>query len=386
MRTVIERVASALSSLWLSCVLLTLLGLLTWLGTLEQTQSGLFEVQRKYFDSIFLVHQAGPVPIPLPGATLVMGVLFVNLILGGMLRMRRGWATAGILIVHLGIAFLLVAGFVKAYWSEDGHLTLFEGQRSNEFESYHRWELAALERLDGGRVRETVAPQERFQGATDGSVRRLRSDALPFEIEVHHFLPNARVLPKGPMVAAKTPVVDGFFLSELPLERDNELNAAGAYVTVVEAGGARREGLLWGLSRQPLTIEVEGRTFGLELRRERYPMPFTLELDDFVKEDHPGMAMAKSFSSDVTVLEDGSPRPVRIEMNEPLRAEGLVLYQSSWGPPDARPGEPLFSTFSVVRNPADQYPLYACVVIAIGLATHFSRKLARHVRSEARTS
>ena len=43
-----------LSSLALSCTLLVLLGLLTWLGTLEQVEYGLFEVQKKYFESLFL--------------------------------------------------------------------------------------------------------------------------------------------------------------------------------------------------------------------------------------------------------------------------------------------------------------------------------------------
>jgi hypothetical protein len=380
----IDRFAAALSSLWLSCVLLILLALLTWLGTLEQTETGLYEVQRRYFDSLYLVHHVGPVPIPLPGATLVMGLLFVNLIVGGILRMRRTWATAGILVAHLGIAFLFVAAFVKAYYSQEGHLTLFEGQRSNTFESYHRWELAVLEKLEGGAVRETLAPEETLaRAAGDGTVR-LRSEALPFEIEARHFLANSSVFPKGPMVASPLPVVGGYALADLPRESENEANVAGLYVDVVEPGGARTPAILWGLAREPLTVEVAGRTFGLELRRERYLMPSTLAMDDFVKEDHPRMQMAKAFSSDVTVVEGGSSRPVKIEMNEPLRSGGLVLYQSSWGPSNARPGERLFSTLAVVRNPADQFPLYACIVIALGLVLHFSRKLVRHVRTEAR--
>ena len=115
-------------------------------------------------------------------------------------------------------------------------------------------------------------------------------------------------------------------------------------------------------------------------------MPFTVVLDKFTKEDHPRMEMPKAFSSDITVIEGASSRPVKISMNEPLRDAGLVLYQASWGPADAGPGEPLFSTLSVVRNPADQYPLYACIVIAAGLMLHFSRKLVRYIRVETQTT
>jgi hypothetical protein len=381
----LEAFVRALSSLWLSATLLILLALLTWLGTLEQVHTGLYDVQKKYFESLFLVHDAGGIPIPLPGATLVMGVLFVNIIVGGILRMRRGFETLGILVTHLGIAFLLVAGFIKAYYSEDGHVTLFEGERANTFESYHRWEIAVLEKLDGRSVREVVAPEERFSAATAARPVRMQSPELPFEVQVTHFLDNARVLPKGPMVQAALPVVDGFFLERLPKETQNEANIAGAYVSIVGPGGsALAEGILWGAARQPLTVELEGKTYGVELRREQYLMPFTIEMVDFVKEDHPGINMPKAFSSDVTVLEHGSTRPVKIEMNEPLRSQGLVLYQSSWGPSNARPGDRLFSTLAVVRNPADQYPLYACIVIAIGLVLHFSRKLFLFIRSEAR--
>jgi hypothetical protein len=113
-------------------------------------------------------------------------------------------------------------------------------------------------------------------------------------------------------------------------------------------------------------------------------MPFTIRLDDFTKEDHPGMGMAKSFMSDVTKIEDGNRRQLRIEMNEPLRDGGLVLFQSSWGPSNARPGDRLFSTFSVVRNPSDHWPLYACIVIGVGMLIAFCQRLARYIVSQAK--
>lgn len=386
MKSLFDRALAVLSSLGLSCVLLILLALLTWLGTLEQQYTGLFEVQRKYFDSLFLIHYAGDVPIPLPGAALVMGVLFVNLIVGGIVRMRKGAATLGVLITHVGIALLVVAGLIKMQWSDDGHVTLYEGQASNTFQSYHHWEVAVIEKLDGARVRESVVPEESFTWARADEPARVTSPNWPFALELRHFQPNSRVLPKGPMVQSALPVVNGYVLMPQDAETENEANLAGLYATVVEPAGARREVLLWGVTSAPHTFELDGRTFGIELRREKFVMPFTVRLVDFKKEDHPRMAMAKSFSSDVTVVEEGASRNVRIEMNEPLRSHGLVLYQASWGPSNARPGDPLFSTLAVVRNPADQHPLIACIVIAIGMLLHFGRKLVRHIRVEAKNA
>jgi len=385
--TIVDGTLKFFSSLWLSVALLIFLALLTWLGTLEQVHTGLYEVQRKYFDSMFLVHQAGSVPIPLPGARLVMGILFINLFVGGIVRLRRGWATAGVLITHVGIVFLLVAGMVKSFYAQEGHVTLYEGEKANTYESYVRWEVAVSEDLGQGKLRELTAPEEAFHHATSATPITFAPPSLPFEIQLGRYQKNCRALPKGPMFDAPTPVIDGVFLQPQSPSTQAEQNIAGLYATLVEKqGGAKHEGILWGNEAQPWTVETGGKRYALALRRERYPMPFTLGLQDFVKEDHPRIDMPKAFSSDVVVTEDDSTRPMKISMNEPLRSKGLVVYQASWGPADAPPGTPLFSTLAVVSNPADQFPLYACIVIAIGLTLHFSRKLLRHIRSEARAS
>ena len=383
MRTAFHWSVGLLSSLGLSCVLLTLLGLLTWLGTLEQVDNGLFEVQKKYFESFFLVHETAWFPVPLPGANLVMCVLFVNLVLGGLVKLRKGWRMAGVMVTHVGIALLLLSGFVKMYFSDDGFIKLYEGQSKSVFQSYHRWELAIARDAGDGRIEEFVVPQEDFLDAKGARTVTLASPELPFELEVGRAMRNCRPLPKGPMVDAANPVIDGVFLDERPLAKQAEVNDAGAYATAVLADGTRIEGLLWGGQAAPWTVAVDGVEWGVDLRKERYPMPFTIRLDEFTKEDHPRMSMARVFSSDVTVFEGGSSRPILISMNEPLRDEGLVLYQSSYGPQDPRSTEPAYSVLSVVRNPADTYPLIACVVIAAGLVIHFTRKLTKYVRSEA---
>ena len=382
MKRVLQGILDVFSSLGLSCVLLTLLGLLTYLGTLEQVDTGLFEVQKKYFESFVLLHDFGPFSLPLPGANLVMCVLFVNLVLGGMVRLRRGWGTFGVFVTHIGILMMLVAGFVKNYYSVEGNLLLYEGQSAAEFRSYHRWELVVLEELAPGRLREHPVREESLLRASGAQGTLFRSDALPFDLVVTRFLRNCQVLPKGPMFDVSVPVIDGVFLREEPLDREAESNVAGAYVTAVARDGKRTEGLVWGNERQPMPLVVNGKRFGIHLRKELHPLPIAVRLDKFTKEEHPRTMMAKTYSSDVTVSESSGTRAVKISMNQPLREQGFVLYQSSWGPQDAPPGTPLFSVLQVVRNPSDQWPLYSCLVIAAGLLIHFTRKLTRYIRLE----
>ncbi len=386
MRRALELGLKGLSSLGLSCVLLLLLGLLTWLGTLEQTRTGLYEVQRKYFESFVLFHDAGGVSIPLPGANLVMSVLFANLLAGGIARLRRDASTAGVLVAHLGIVLLLVSSFVKLHHSTEGHVTLYEGQSAAHFQSYYRWELAVLEGTPEGELVERVVPHDRFESASGEATVDISGAGLPFRLAVHHFLANCSPLPKGPMFEVDLPVVDGVFLRERPRDASAERNIAGVYVELIERAGRVHQGLLWGAQAAPWTVEVDGRRFAIELRKERYPLGFALSLADFRKEDHPRLNMPRAFESDVELVEGAAKRTVTISMNQPLRTGGLVLYQASWGPASARPGDPLFSTFAVVRNPADQLPLISCLVISLGLIWHFGRMLVRHVRREVRAS
>ena len=377
-----KRVLDMLGSYGLACLLLLDLFLLTLFGTLYQVEHGLYQAQKIYFESWFVV-QSAPVPLVLPGGLLCMGLLAVNLFVGGMVRIQKSKRTVGVMVVHVGIALMLAAGFVKLYHSEDGHLTLYEGEASDEFQSYFLWEVAVWDAAQTGPVEEHLIPNEHLIDLTDGRTRSFHSDALPFDIELSGFVRNCQPEPKGPMWEAASPVVDGYALLAAELAVEAEHNVAGLTARFRDrATGSTREELLWGFELHPATFESGGKTWAVTLRHTRYPMPFTIRLKDFRKEDHPGMNLARSFESDVVQLADGSQREVRIQMNEPLRDGGLVLFQSAWGPPSAGPNDRLYSTFSVVRNPSDHWPLYSCIVIGIGLLIAFVPKLLKFVRAQ----
>lgn len=377
----VQRAFRILGSFGLACVLLIDLFLLTLFGTLYQVEAGLFEAQKLYFESWFVV-QHSPVPLILPGGLLCMGLLAVNLLVGGFVRIQKSKRTVGILVVHAGIALLLASGFVKLYHSEDGHLTLQEGQSSDEFQSYFLWEVAVWDASQTGPVEEHIIPHEQLVDLVDGKARTFTSATLPFDIELSGFLRNCFPQRKGPMWEAESPVVDGYALDQGADEVEAEKNLAGLTLRMRDrASGSSKEDILFGAERFPATFESGGKTWAVSLRHTRYPMPFTIRLEDFRKLDHPGLTMARSFESDVTKIENGTEQKVRIQMNEPLRHGGLVVFQSSWAPQD-REIPRMYSIFSVVRNPSDYWPLYACIVIGVGLLLAFVPKLLKFVRSQ----
>jgi hypothetical protein len=262
--------------------------------------------------------------------------------------------------------------------SDDGYLRLFEGEQSDEYVSYFLWEIAVFDADSVGEVEEFIVSDEQLRLAGDGPVR-LSHPLIPFELELKHFLENARPTKEE----TPFPIAEGWRLLERGLEAEAEGNLAGVYATTRSSSAADQTGILWGLSEDPWVVEAGGRRWGVVLRHRRLRMPFGIRLDNFTKLEHPGTDIPSEFSSDVTQLSSEGDRAVLIRMNEPLRDGGLVLFQSSWGPSNAHPGDPLFSVFSVVRNPSDHWPLYSCIVIGVGLLIAFGEKLKRYIRAQS---
>jgi hypothetical protein len=424
-----RRVLDLLGSMKLAVWLLLILAALTWLGTLAQVGHSIHDVQRQYFESWFVkaelplewwggkpmfgLDQPFVLTIPLPGAYPVLALLAANLLVGGMLRLRWSSRNIGVLVVHVGIVMLLAAGFVKLHYSYSGNLMLYEtptdGNRapgrvyeSSRFVSFHDFELALL--VDkGGTVEERVVPEQQLWGARDRGNVLVRAGDLPFTVQVHHWIDDARVLPKGPMVQAENPVVDGAFLRQHRWgpgeEAKSEQEFAGCYVTIrpdaepgTDTKPAPIDAILWGVPRQPndenrypFTFEVRGQRYGLDLRHVTYDLPFSVRLDKFVKEDHPGTRSPREFRSYVTVLAGDEQQQAQIFMNNPLRRDGYVAYQSGWGP-QPMGGPPWYTGLEVSYNPSDIWPAIGCFVIAAGLLCHFFVKLWRFLHSSTRAA
>jgi len=364
-------------SFGLACILLLCLFMLTLFGTLYQVDNGLYQAKQIFFNSWFLTTGPG-IPV-FPGGVLVMLLLTVNIIVGGIMRMKWRRRNAGVLVIHVGIIFMLVGGLVKLVDSQEGHLSLFEGEQSDEFISYHLYEVNIWEMTGSTQVPMWVIGDDLLTDLDDGGQRSFHAKDLPFTLILSDYLRNCNALPKGPAWTAHGDVIDGFGLLKLDPMKEAEGNVAGLFAEVIAADGTAKKGILWSQQRAPWAIEVDGRRFAIDFHHTAFPMPFTIRLDKFTKEEHPGTRMAKSYRSNVTRLDARSQQPVLIQMNDPLREGGLVLFQSSYG--TSQNGR-LYSVFSVVRNPSDKWPEYALWVITLGLVMAFGRHLLGFIRKQ----
>ncbi|MEZ6013631.1 MAG: cytochrome c biogenesis protein ResB [Planctomycetota bacterium] len=390
MKTLLSAVPRFLGSFGLAVALLLILLLLTWFGTLDQVHNGLYDVQKRYFESLYVKQHIGPVPIVLPGGMVVMGLFALNLLFGGMIRIRWNKRNAGVLIAHFGMAFLMIAGAVKQLSSEDGLMKLRPKQVNGVFESSVRYEVVIWDATDdvrmGGSVRSPVTEYridpDDVRAASGSHQRKFTSQVLPFELVLERYLANSRVVPAAGIGVPQNPVIDGWTAQYVKPPKVDSVSIPAVYATVLTPDGGRKQGILWGMERVPWTFELGDRTWAVTLRRELYDLPFALRLDEFRKEFHPGVGMARAFESDITRLKREEPdRQVLVEMNRPLREDGYVVYQAQYG---TDPDGVDYTVLQIVRNPSDQWPKYACYVIGVGLLLAFGQRLLNYLGQERR--
>lgn len=397
-----ERVLDALASYRLSVATLGGLFVISWLGTVAQVELGLFRAQKIYFESWFLTERFGlfgdwRLAVPLPGGQLLMSLLAVNLLVGGLVRVGQRYAKAtgvrrGILLsllaTHLGVVMLLAAGIVKLHASDNGHVTLYEGESTSEFVSFHEWEIAIHDASQKEDVEEWIVPESSFVDLEKGS-RRFETPELPFDLVLERFAPNARVLPEGQQDGVAVSAVDGWVLVPQEMENQHERNLAGILARIQpRSEGRTSNAILSGWARFPHTFQADGRDWAISLRRRRFDLPGEIELVDFYRELHPRTGMASVFRSDVLWREaDGaggeSEDAIRIAMNEPLRRDGLALFQANWGPQDDPDAARLYSQLEVTRNPSDHWPTASVIVIGVAMTFALALKFRQWLRQQS---
>lgn len=365
-----------LGSIGFGLVILLAFFVLTLLGTLMQVQLGLYAAQQKYFYAWGVVHWIyNTVPLPLPGGRLLMWLLFANLAAATITTYRHK-RRHGILLSHLGILLLLVSVFVSFRHSIDGSLVLYEGQSSDRYVSAERWviELTPL----GVAQPETLIIDDRELLDLADSDRSFHHPNLPFELRIDSYQRNSHPVPAA-SVSHGVRLADGYALQRLHDDPAIERNIPGCFATIRSGDDETEPVILWGNAAKPWVVQREGADWQVDLTRRSWPLPCEVRLDAFTRELYPGTQIPKVFRSNVTVLDDGAVEQASISMNAPLRRGGYAMFQSSWGPPDPAAGRGTFSVISVVRNPADHWPMYASVVVALGMLLHFGQRLVRHL-------
>lgn len=350
----------------LSC--LVLLFLLVLFGTLYQTENGLYEAQRLYFGYGFVLVGGF---LPLPGSGTVLWILAVQLVLAMALILPWSFRKSGLWVVHLGLLTLLIGGFLTDLFAVESQLTLAEGETGHFTTSYNEWELAVYERK---------GDSNQVTAYRDEDLRPGAELSLPFggaKIRVDRYFRNSAAFRVQAALKPKLSASGIGFLESKPPEKEANFNVPGLTFTLLEAGQAPREALLYGAEPTPLTVVLQGKPVHLQLRLRHYPLGFSLRLLDFKKEVHPGTQMPRAFESHAELRHGPQHRRVRIWMNNPLRYEGLTFFQASYSQPAGLAEK---STLAVVSNPGRSLPYVSSLTIFGGMLWHFLLSFIGYVR------
>ncbi len=122
----------------------------------------------------------------------------------------------------------------------------------------------------------------------------------------------------------------------------------------------------WLLLNDVVRMVRSGALIRLVYSQRRIPLDFTLSLKQFEIEYYPGSKKILGYKSLVSVP-DGSE--YTISMNEPLKYNGLTIYQASFETDDR--AAPVASIFSVNRDPGRWIKYVGAFIMAIGIILLF---------------
>lgn len=333
---------------------LPLMMILLVAGTVAQKDVGLYVAQRDYFAS-FLIWFG---PLPFPGGYTLLGIFFINLLAKFLLFSEWEWRKAGIILSHFGVLLLIIGGGLTAISEKEGYIVIPRGSTVDIAEDYHQRELRVLK--DG-------VPVFRLPHDDLRAGLIISDPALPWSVTIDTYCYNCAIT-RRPESAQENWTTPGKFmqLSTAALDPEDAQNLTGIEFTL-----AGKKYLTFDKFPKPPEIKEDGHTYTFILGRAQSRLPFTLTLDAFKREVHPGSEMAKSYRSDVTVTDGSASWPASITMNEPLRYKGYTFYQSSFD----ESGDVPFTVLSVVQNRGRLFPYTASLIMALGLALHLVLRL-----------
>ena len=341
---------------------------LVFVGTLVQKDIGLYAAQQEYFSSWF----KWVLFFPLPSGKLTMLVMFINLSCYFIRPNIFHKSKLGITTTHSGIILMLVGGAITSFFSREGSVVIEEGKTANYYEDYYSKELVII---DSSQLEydffTTFNSKLLYENST------LEHDSFPFQIEILDYFvnckPSSRIYSGGENFRGMS---KKFFLQELKPEKEYEQNISGVIYEVT--GSDDEDGIYINYVGQPITqtVKVGNNDYMLILRRERTYLPFLLSLVDFKKTMHPGTNIAKSYSSDVNLIENDISRKVLISMNEPLRHRGYTFYQASF----IEDGLTQTTVLATVKNYGRLFPYISTIIMCLGLLYHMLFILSRRFR------
>jgi ABC-type transport system involved in cytochrome c biogenesis permease subunit len=323
---------------------------------------------------------------------LMMGILgTIPLLIGCILVFKQ---RGGIVVIHAGIALMMFGELFVSLYAVENQARMAEGQVVNYVYDVRNTELAITRKLGNGQEEVFAIPRSKLltSAATKSPIQ---DERLPFEVQVVNYFENStlrRAKSKDKLPYTKGAAFDSkIALVDLPASKgtdgDAPVDEGGMYVKFLEKESGNDLGT-YALSQKVTSsfeepfedqVTVGKEKYGVSLRFQRSYRPYSLRLVDARGDKFAASQITKNFSSDVHLVDPtrNTDRSVHIWMNNPLRFAGETFYQSGFGSLSQSKD---YTILSVVTNTGWMIPYVACMIVAIGLVSHFLITLARFLK------
>ncbi|MBL7555678.1 MAG: cytochrome c biogenesis protein ResB [Bdellovibrionaceae bacterium] len=118
----------------------------------------------------------------------------------------------------------------------------------------------------------------------------------------------------------------------------------------------------WMLINDTVKFFADDAVFFVSYGNRRFDIGFPIYLNQFHMEKYQGTARAMSYRSVVSIKDLGERE---ISMNEPLKHNGLTIYQASFQ--DGPMGQPVASIFSINKDPGRWLKYLGSLIMTLGI-------------------
>lgn len=301
----------------------------------------------------------------------------IVLLVGCMLVFRQ---RAGIVLLHAGVAVLMLSELWTGVSANEAQMAIQEGQTANFARDIRTTELAVIDHSSPDFDHVVVVPASLLEeSVVEGE--RIESPELPFAVQVHRWMGNSTIRDAKPGEPNAATAGSGLKFAADEARRETGVDTSAsvdfpaAYVELFGQEDGKSLGtFLVSPELTPQPVEVGGKSFELVLRHKRIYFPYSLTLKDFRFDRYTGTNTPKNYSSLVLLKDPANnvDREVPIWMNNPLRYAGTTFYQSGFDEKTERG-----TVLQVVNNPGWMAPYVACMLVMTGMLAHFGQTLTR---------
>ncbi len=292
---------------------------------------------------------------------------------------------AGIVLLHLGVAGLMLNEIYVTKTNVEQRITIIEGDTAHHAIDVRATELAIIDVSDPEFDQITSVAGEKLIGQ-----EKITDEKLPFDVECVAYYPNSDIRRvASPDENLATAGIGGRFEAyEMPsvvgTDSEQTVDFASAYVELTSKSDSAPIGTYLitqniGESGSDI-VDVDGKEYRIALRFKTQYKPYSLKLNDASTTYYIGTTTPQSYASKVTLTDfrNDMTSDQEIWMNNPLRYSGETFYQS--GMNTLEDGRDM-TILQVVTNYGWMIPYVCCMFTVVGLIAQFGSTLLRFLES-----